>query len=200
MNSPTKRLHGLVVEPLGYVVLLEHAVAHHGDAFAKCERFRLIVRHVDRRHCKDPLDPRDLGSHLHAELRVEVGQRLVRETPAVRARSPGPSLRAGAGRRTECVGACRERPGGREPRQRSSRGGRSPPCRTSAASAEGHVPVGGHVRVGSVVLEHHRDVSILRREVVHDPTADPTSRFRYVLEPGDHAEGGRLSAKGRRAQ
>src|SRR5262249_8134380 len=42
----------------------------------------------------------------------------------------------------------------------------------SAAQAERHVVVHRHVRVERVVLEHHRDVAVARRHVVHDAVAD----------------------------
>ena len=42
-------------------------------------RFRLIVRDVDRRGPEVLLDTLQLGSGLHAKLRVQVRQRLVHE-------------------------------------------------------------------------------------------------------------------------
>ena len=74
-----EEVDGAVVEPLRRVELLQHAVAHHGDAVAERHRLALVVRDVDRRHLEVALDPRDLGAHLDAQLRVEVRERLVHQ-------------------------------------------------------------------------------------------------------------------------
>jgi hypothetical protein len=60
--------------------------------------------------------------------------------------------------------------------------------------AEGEVLLDRHVRVERVVLEDHRDVAVLRREVVDDPVADGDLAAGDVLQAGDHPQGGRLSA------
>jgi hypothetical protein len=53
------------------------------------------------------------------------------------------------------------------------------------------------VRVERVVLEHHRDVALFRRHVVHDALADADVAARNILEPGDHAQqGGFPAARG----
>ena len=72
-------VHGVVVEHLGRVHLLEVALLHHGDAVAHRHRLHLVVRDVDRRRADLALDARDLGAHLHAQLRVQVGERLVHQ-------------------------------------------------------------------------------------------------------------------------
>ena len=51
-----------------------------------------------------------------------------------------------------------------------------------------------HVRVERVVLEDHRDVAVLRREVVHDLAADANDAVADRLEPGDHPQRARLPA------
>ena len=61
---------------------------------------------------------------------------------------------------------------------------------------EAHVLAHGHVRVERVVLEHHRDVAVLRRLVVHHLVADPQLALGDVLEPGDHPQRGGLAAAG----
>jgi hypothetical protein len=53
------------------------------------------------------------------------------------------------------------------------------------------------VGVERVVLEDHRDVAVLRREVVDDPVTDRDHPVRDLLEAGDHAERRRLAASGR---
>jgi hypothetical protein len=53
------------------------------------------------------------------------------------------------------------------------------------------------MRIERVVLEDHRDVAIARRDVVDHAVADQDIAGRDFLEPGDHAQGGRLAAAGR---
>ena len=67
------------VELLGRPDLLQHAELHDGDAVAHRHRLDLIVRDVDRRRPECLLQLQDLGAGLHAELRVEVRQRLVHQ-------------------------------------------------------------------------------------------------------------------------
>src|SRR5215212_10554934 len=52
------------------------------------------------------------------------------------------------------------------------------------------------MRVERVALEDHRDVPVARRHVVDDAVADLQHAFRDFLEPGDHAQRGRLPATG----
>ena len=62
---------------------------------------------------------------------------------------------------------------------------------------ERHVVEDGHVRIERVVLEDHRDVALLREQVVDHATADPHLAARDLLEPGDHAQHACLAAAGR---
>jgi hypothetical protein len=50
------------------------------------------------------------------------------------------------------------------------------------------------VRVQRVVLKDHRDVPVLRRQVVDETVADVDTPRRDGLEPGDHPERGSLAA------
>ena len=70
---------GLVVELHRRAHLLQHAGAHHRHPVAEGHRLGLVVGHVDGGGAEALLDPRDLGAHLHAQLRVEVRQRLVHQ-------------------------------------------------------------------------------------------------------------------------
>ena len=65
---------------------------------------------------------------------------------------------------------------------------------------EGHVVAHGHVRVERVVLEHHRDVALLRRHAVDDPASDRDLAVADLLQPGDHAQQRRLAAARRADQ
>jgi len=57
-----------------------------------------------------------------------------------------------------------------------------------------HVVVHAHVRVQGVVLEHHRDVAVLRFQIVDDALADRDFARRDRLQPSDHAQQRRLAA------
>ncbi len=79
MKPATNRLTGLVVELLRAADLLQLALPHHRDPIAERHRLGLVVGDVDGRRLEPVLDPRDLGPHLHAQLRVEVRERLVHQ-------------------------------------------------------------------------------------------------------------------------
>ena len=65
---------------------------------------------------------------------------------------------------------------------------------------ERHVLVHRHVRVERVVLEHHRHVAVLRRDVVDHLAVDRDLAAGDVLEAGDHPQRRRLAAAGRADQ
>ena len=58
---------------------MKESAAHDRDPVPHRHRLGLVVRDIDRRHPEVPLDARDLGAHLDAELGVEVRERLVHE-------------------------------------------------------------------------------------------------------------------------
>ena len=68
-----------VVEAHRRVDLLQDAAAHQRHAVAHRHRLDLVVGDVDGRRLQLVLDARDLRAHLHAQLRVQVGQRLVHQ-------------------------------------------------------------------------------------------------------------------------
>src|SRR5829696_925685 len=59
---------------------------------------------------------------------------------------------------------------------------------------EAHVLAHVHVRVEGVVLEDHRDVPLTRRKLVDDLVPYKYFAGAYVLESGDHTQGGGLTA------
>jgi hypothetical protein len=66
--------------------------------------------------------------------------------------------------------------------------------------AESHVLGHGHLRVKGIVLEDHRDVAVLGRQVVHDLVADLDGPAGDVFQSGDNPQGGRFPAPGRADQ
>ena len=59
--------------------LLDHAVIHHDHPVGERHRLHLVVCHIDRGRPDPLVDALDLGAHLHAELGIEIGERLVEQ-------------------------------------------------------------------------------------------------------------------------
>src|SRR5258708_2274382 len=74
-----ERVRRMIVEVERVAGLLDHAVAHHHDLVGHGHRLDLIVRDVDRGRLQPLVQLLDLGAHLHAELGVKVGQRLIEQ-------------------------------------------------------------------------------------------------------------------------
>src|SRR3954469_22829778 len=69
----------LLVELRRRAVLLDLAAVEHHDLVGHGHGFDLIVGDVDRGGAKLLLQPGDFDAHLHAQRRVEVGERLVEQ-------------------------------------------------------------------------------------------------------------------------
>ena len=175
--------------------LLELAAEHDRHAVAQRHGLGLVVGHVDRGGVEPVLDPRHLGAHLHAQLGVEVRQRLVHQERLRVADDRAPhrdalALAAGQVRRLalEVVGEVEDLGRlvdlGVDLLLRALR----------ELQRERDVVAHGHVRVQRVALEDHRDVAVARGLLVDDLAADPQLAGRDVLEPRDHVQRGRLPA------
>ena len=62
---------------------------------------------------------------------------------------------------------------------------------------ERHIVVNGHVRIKRVVLENHRDISILGLNVVHKFAVDIKFTVGNFFQTRDHTKSGGLTAAGR---
>ena len=144
------------------------------------------------------MELRDLGSHLRTELRIQVGKRLV-EQEDLRVTDDGTAQRntlsLAAGKRlrlsVEQVGNI------------ENTGSLFNAAldlilrRLSELQAERHVIINGHMRVQSIVLEHHRDISVLRRHIVCELVADIKLALADLFKAGDHSQCRGLTAAGR---
>ena len=61
---------------------------------------------------------------------------------------------------------------------------------------ESHVFVNRHVGVEGIILKNHRNVPILRRDVVDDPIPNPNLPPGNLLQPRDHPKSSRFPAAG----
>ena len=150
---------------------------------------------VDHRRLQLRLQARHLGPHLHPQLRVEVGERLVHQEDLGVADDRPPHRHPLALAAGEVGGAAVEVLGEVEGR------GRLLDLLVDLGlvdlgqlQREAHVLAHGHVRVERVVLEDHGDVAVLGRAVVDHVAADLQLAAGDVLEPGDHPQRRRLAA------
>ena len=197
-----EEVRGLVVEARRNVDLLNAAVAHHRDTVAERHRLDLVVRDVDRRRADPAVKLLQRGAHRHAQLRVEVRERLVhqeRRRLADDRAAHGDALHLPAGERA--------RPAVEQPVEAEQLRGLLDAALDLRLLQLAHpqrvaeVLAHGHVRVERVVLEHHREVALRGLLLRHVAAVDQDAARRDALEPADRAEQRRLPAArtGRRA-
>ncbi len=183
------------VEVEGRAHLLEPALPQQRHPAPQRHRLALVVGDVDRGGAELLLEALQLGPRLHAQLRVEVRERLVHQVD-------GRAAHDGTGERDALALPAREL--GRPPLEQRSQleavrrlahapveaGGVHPP----RPQRKRHVLVDAQVRVERVALEHHRHVALGRGHVVHHALADQDPARVRALEPGQHAQQRRLAA------
>ena len=140
----------------------------------------------------------DLGSHLNTELSIQVGQRLVhkedlRVTNDSTAHGNTLSLTTGKSLRLTVKELVKVKDLGGFFNLLLDLFLRN----FAKLKAECHVIENRHMRIQSVVLENHRDVAVLRLDVVHDLAVDLECAAGDVFKAGNHTKGCGLSAAGR---
>ena len=195
MKPATKRLAGRGRASSGASACWTTPCVHDDDPLAEGHRFDLVVGDVDHGGLEPLVEGGDLGPHLHAELGVEVGERLVEEEDLRLAddrAAEGDALPLAAG---ELAGAAIEHAGDAE--GLGGVGGAAfdlGPRRAAHLQAEGEVLPDGHVGVEGVVLEDHRDVAMAGLDFVDAAVADADFAGGDLLKPGEHAQRGALAA------
>src|SRR5205823_9355508 len=176
-------------------------VAQHRHALAERHRLDLVVRDVDRRRAQARVEARERGAHAHAELRVQVRQRLVHEERLRLAHdraSHGDALALPARKRP---GLAVEHLLKTEELRRPYHALRRLLLRRLAdLEAVAEVLAHAHVRIEGVALEDHRDVARARRQIGDVTAVDADRALGGVLQPGDHAKERGLATAGRAHQ
>ena len=171
-----------VVELDGRADLLDDPLVEDRHAVGDGERLLLVVGHKDRGDAELSLQREQLAAHVDAQLRVEIGKRLVEQQHLGLDRD-------GASERDTLLLATRElaraaRPEFAEPDEVERGGGPALDLRAREPAflqPECHVLPHRHMRPQGVVLEHHPDIALPRGHAGHVLTAD-ANRTRLRLE------------------
>ena len=180
------------------VVLLHHAVLQHHDAISHGHGLDLVMGDEDHGGLQLLRQRLDLGAHLPAQFCVEVGERLIEQEGFWIAHDSAPhrhALTLATGQFLRLAVEIRI-----DMQQR----GRALYAlvdlglgHTAQFQRERHVVVDAHVRIERVVLKHHRDVALRRRNAVDAPIPDEELAGRDRLETCDDPQQRRLPAAGR---
>ena len=159
------------------------------------------MRNVDEGRLQALMQLGDLGTHLHAQLGVEVGERFVhqedlRVTDDCAAERNALTLTAGQSLRL----AVEQLLDAQNLRRFANQLVDFVLRLLAQLQTKRHVVVHGHVRIQRVVLENHRDIAVLRRNVVDQTVADVQLTFGNLFKTRDHAQRRGLTAAGRTDQ
>jgi hypothetical protein len=181
--------------------LLEHPVEQDGHPVAHRHGLDLVVGDVHRGDAEVGLERGDLRAGLHPELRVEVRQRLVHEEDLWLAddRAPhGDTLALATGERlglaAEVLLELEQAGGLLDPGVDLVLRG------LAQLQRERHVLVHRHVWVQGVVLENHRDIAGLGRQVRDVAVLDEDRAVVDVFQTREHSQAGGLAATRRADQ
>ena len=189
---------GIIIKVLRRVDLLNNAVLHYDDSGAQCHSLGLVMCYIDDRCAESLMELGDFGSHLNTELRVQVGERLVhqeyfRVTDNSTSHRDTLSLAAGKSLGLTVEELCQIQNLRRVLNHRIDLILRN----LAELEAECHVVIHGHMRIQRVVLENHRDITVLGLYIIHDLAVNLECAARDIFKPCDHAQCCRLSAAGR---
>ncbi len=178
--------------------LLGDAFVHHHHALGEGHGFDLIVGHVQGGGVQATVQLLQLKTHLHAQLGVEVRQRLVEEEYRRIAHDGAPHCHALALAAGELARAALQQSVQLE---NACRFFHALVDMAFAHAADfqppGHVLFHAHVRIEGVVLEHHRDASVFRLHLGDALTVNPDIPGGHALQPRHHAQQGGFATAGR---
>ncbi|MGY4597907.1 hypothetical protein ACVWXL_005653 [Bradyrhizobium sp. GM22.5] len=178
--------------------LLDPALLHHHHEIGERDRLELGMGDVNEGDTELLLHPPELLAHLHAELLVEGGQRLIEQKhPRLgdrRARQRHALLLAAGELRRQAIGELRQ------PHLLDHGIGCAEAIGLGLAAdaqCEGDILAHGQMREQRVGLKHHRGASLHRREPDDVLAADHDLAGGRVLVAGDHTQNRGLAAAGR---
>ena len=168
---------------------------HDNDLVGHGHGLDLVMRHIDGGRLQPLVQFLDFRAHGDAQFRIEIGERLI-EQEYLRIADNGAAhrhalaLAAGQlpGKAVEQVGEAQNFRCRFDALVDLGLGG------TFQRQRKGHVVGNGHVRIERIVLEHHGDVALLRRETIDHLSADADFAGGNILQPRQHAQQRGLAA------
>ena len=190
----------MLVDALRIVHLLDDAVVHDRDLIGDSEALLLVMRHVDGRDAQLLLDAANLDTHLHAELCIEVRERLIHEKQIRlddKSTGKGDTLALATGKLARIALLEPFEIDGLE-HLGNALGNL---CLADAAHLEaiGHIVEDRHVRKERIALEHEAEVALVGRDA-----GDVLAVEEHLARPGLRKAGNQAQRRGlaaaRRAQ
>ena len=196
-ESCREQVRRLVVQILRRIDLLHNTILHDDDSGTKGHSLRLVMRDIDDGCTQSLMQLGDLGSHLDTKLCIQVGERLIHQEDLrvtdnctshcdTLSLSAGKSLRLSVKQLLKVKDLCSISDLSVDLILRH----------LSQLQRECHVVINGHMRIQSIALEDHCDITILRLDIVHDLAVDLQRTGRDFLKPCNHTKRRRLSASG----
>ena len=192
-----EQIHWMLKYLRGGANLLDEAVLHDDDPVAERHGLGLVMGYIDKGRVDLFPQENDFGTHLIAELGVQVGQRLIHQKHLGipnHGTTDGHTLPLAAGQRPglpcQIFGNAQHLRRFRDASEHLIVGN------LLQTKAESHVLKHRQVRVQGVVLEHHGDVPILGLEVVDHHTVDLHGTLGDFLQTRDHPQGRGFAAAG----
>ena len=189
---------GRIVEVLRSINLLDDTALHIDDTGSYGHSFDLVVRDLDEGGTESLVDLGQLGSHLSTELSVKVGERFVQKeylriTNDCTAECNTLLLTTGESLRitVEKVSDFEDTSSFFNFALDGFFG------HLAEFKTERHVIENSHVRIQSVVLEYHRDISVLGGNVIDESVADEKFALGNFFKSGNHTKSSGFTATGR---
>jgi hypothetical protein len=181
--------------------LLNSPRVHHGDPLPDHQRLDLVVRHVHNRPSQIALQPHQLGPHPHPQAGIQIAERFIQQQHVrvtdQRSSDRDPLLLAARqlGRLPlqQVLDAQQFRDLVHAALRLLTRG-------TPHLTSECQVAANASVGIQGQVLEDHRDLSVLGRQVFDVTRSDTNPTAVGRLESRNHSQGGRLAAARRSDQ
>ncbi len=169
----------------------------HDDLVGHGHGFDLVMRHIDRGRADALMHGLDLAAHLHAQLGVEVGERLVEEEDlriAHQGSADGNTLALTAGElaRVAIQQLLQSKNAGGLVYLRLRHGG----IDLLELQGKAHILGDCHMRIECVVLKDHGDIAVTGRQVADLARADMDFAVAQLFEACDHAKQGGFAAAG----